>query len=380
MTSWYPIYNKPSEGIFVKEHASLLNKMGYDVIVVHSYLKGTFLSTIRSRDSFINDEIYQGIRTIRIGVSPIFIGLKHLAYKKLTRLVMMYLNKFFNETQQPDIIHSHSIFMGGFVGMHLSKLWNIPLIHTEHSSGLIFKPNEYSRIDKRIIKNVYSHARKVIFVSNWFKDKVKEKYELNDDNFTVISNPINSLFFNQKLKKIIKPNQFLIIGNFIDVKNHRILLNAWKSIILKHPEVKLILVGEGKLKLELQKLAKDLRISNSLIWKERHNRKGIVKLILENDVILSASKVETFGMSIAEANAVGKPVICTDSGGIRDIVNNMNGIITDQKVDSLIEGVNFIINNYDKYDAETIRKDAKCKFSEEVIGSLLKKQYKKIIN
>lgn len=380
VTSWYPDDNKPSQAIFVKEHAILVKKMGFEVTLVHCYLKGTFLSTILSRKTIISDDLDEGIRTIRIGVSPVFIGLKQLAYKKLTKQVLMYLNKLFKETQHPDFIHSHSIFMGGVVGLYLSKVWNIPLVHTEHSSGLIFKPTEYSRNDKRILKNVYQHAEKVLFVSNWFKNSVKDKYKLNDDNFTVIANPINSLFFKKKLNEIIKPNQFLIIGNFIHVKNHVILLKAWKSIIQNHREVKLILAGEGKLKLELQKLAKDLSISNSLIWKERQNREGILQLISASDVILSTSRVETFGMTIAEANAMGKPVICTDSGGVRDIVNHINGIITEQKVSSLVDGVNFIINNYHNYDSETIRQNTKDKFSEEIISNSLKKHYQKIIN
>ena len=293
-------------------------------------LKGTFLSSIWSRKTEITDDLYEGIRTIRIGVSPVFIGLKQFAYIKLTEQAQTYLNKIFKETKQPDIIHSHSIFMGGVVGLHLSKVWNIPLIHTEHSSGLIFKPNEYSKIDIRILKNVYKQASKVIFVSNWFKNSVKDKYKLNNDNFTVVANPINSLFFKEKLNEIIKPNQFLIIGNFIHVKNHSLLLKAWKSIIQNHPEVKLILAGEGELKLGLQQLAKDLSISNSLIWKGRQNREGIVKLISQSDVIFSTSHVETFGMTIAEANAMGKPVICTDSGGVKDIVNEETGIITEK--------------------------------------------------
>ena len=86
--------------------------MGYDVTVAHCYLKGTFLSSIWSRKTEIADDLYEGIRTIRIGVSPVFIGLKQFAYMKLTEQAQTYLNKIFKETKQPDIIHSHSIFNG----------------------------------------------------------------------------------------------------------------------------------------------------------------------------------------------------------------------------------------------------------------------------
>ena len=44
-------------------------------------------------------------------------------------------------------------------------------------------------------------------------------------------------------------------------------------------------------------------------------------------VLLSTSISETFGLAVAEAIAHGTPVVCTDSGGIHDFVNEKNGIV-----------------------------------------------------
>ena len=47
----------------------------------------------------------------------------------------------------------------------------------------------------------------------------------------------------------------------------------------------------------------------------------------EYSLLLSTSVSETFGLAVAESIAHGTPVVCTDSGGIRDFVNETNGVI-----------------------------------------------------
>lgn len=49
------------------------------------------------------------------------------------------------------------------------------------------------------------------------------------------------------------------------------------------------------------------------------------------DLIVSTSITESFGISIAEAIACGKPAICTRSGGPEDFVNDSNGYLVNVK-------------------------------------------------
>ncbi len=74
-------------------------------------------------------------------------------------------------------------------------------------------------------------------------------------------------------------------------------------------------------------------------------------------LLLSTSISETFGLSVAEAIAHGIPVVCTDSGGVRDFVNEENGVVVPIKdIDALVTTIGKVISaNYDrKYISQQI--------------------------
>jgi glycosyltransferase involved in cell wall biosynthesis len=90
--------------------------------------------------------------------------------------------------------------------------------------------------------------------------------------------------------------------------------------------------------------------------------------------------LETFGLTVAEAQAIGKPVVVTDSGGVRDIVTKETGIICESHVNELAKALIEIQVNYEKYDPHKIRELTYNKFSESVIGLQLEKIYSEILN
>jgi glycosyltransferase involved in cell wall biosynthesis len=94
--------------------------------------------------------------------------------------------------------------------------------------------------------------------------------------------------------------------------------------------------------------------------------------------IVSTSKVETFGLTIAEAQAMGKPVVVTDSGGVRDIVTQETGIVTECSPEAFAKGLIHMIQSLDSYDPETIRETAKSRFAAEVIINQLNEIYRQL--
>jgi glycogen(starch) synthase len=380
VTAWYPSPDSPSTATFVRDQVRMLCDRGFRVTVVHIYLKGTFRETLFNRKNDISHIEEDGVKVIRIGVSPPLPGMRSMAYQKLCLVTCSFLEKVLPQSERPDVIHSHSIFMGGVVGVYLSQKWEIPQVHTEHTSGLIFKPNQYTSSDIKLLHDVYRHASKVLFVSNWFLEKMKEAYHLNPNNLEALPNVVASEFFASPLTSNSTCKKVLTIGNFIPVKQHELLLRSWYIVLGHQPDLTLILAGEGPLKDELVQLSKELGIEDSIHWLPRQDRNGILKLIMEHDLIVSCSKVETFGLTIAEAIACGKPVVVTDSGGVRVIVNKNNGLITNQDPVSLAEGIIHLLNNYLKYNPIEIANEAKSKFSAKTIGQKLEDLYNNVLS
>ena len=98
------------------------------------------------------------------------------------------------------------------------------------------------------------------------------------------------------------------------------------------------------------------------------------------DVLVSSSVVETFGVTLIEALASGKPVVTTDSGGPSDIVNDDVGILVPQKdPEALADAIEYVLNHYEEYCAQKLSQYAKERYSYEAVGQQLSKIYRTLI-
>jgi glycosyltransferase involved in cell wall biosynthesis len=113
-------------------------------------------------------------------------------------------------------------------------------------------------------------------------------------------------------------------------------------------------------------------------WLPILNRTAVKEQMAAHQVILSTSKVETFGLTIAEAQAMGKPVVVTDSGGVRDIVTQETGIVTELSSEAFANGLMQLIQTFHTYDPETIRQSAKNRFAAPVIMNQLNEIYRQL--
>jgi glycosyltransferase involved in cell wall biosynthesis len=377
IASWYP-NNSDLSGIFIKEQAQLLLRKGHQVTVIHPYLKGTFLGTLKNRKAEISQLNEFGIETIRIGIAPVLPYFKSLSFNELCKKVRKVTIEMHLKI---DLIHSHSLYMGGIIAYDLSKSLNIQYIHTEHSSELLFTKKTLQKREKSQLVKIYKNAFKVLFVISFFKDKIKEKYFLTGENFEVIHNIVHTSFFKKPLsQKTEKINKFVAISNLVPVKGIDFLLNAWKDHIEQYPDSFLTIAGDGPLKIQLMNTAELLSINHSINWLPKLNRKEIIEVLDANDALLCTSIIETFGMISAEALSRGKVVLSTDNGGILDIIEENTGIIVKRNQKEFSEALNEIAAKGTSIDPNTLSEYTKMKFSEDVIYSKLNELYNKIVS
>jgi glycosyltransferase involved in cell wall biosynthesis len=306
--------------------------------------------------------------------------LRGISYAYCFQRVRIAMKKFQLDPKDFSIIHSHAMFMGGVIGHKLSKKYKLPHVHTEHTSGLIFNPKQYTKKDIAITRKAYSHCHKVLFVSHFALKHTLANIALESkDNLVVLPNVVDSSFFSSPILPLSKATsfRFLVIGNFIPIKNHQLLLEAFRLVQKEFPTVGLSIAGIGPLELELRGLSESLKLEN-VNWLSRLNRTAVKEQMAAHQVILSTSKVETFGLTIAEAQAMGKPVVVTDSGGVRDIVSQETGIVTELSSEAFAEGLIHMIQSLDSYDSETIRQSAKNRFAAQVIMNQLNEIYRQL--
>ncbi len=111
-----------------------------------------------------------------------------------------------------------------------------------------------------------------------------------------------------------------IVGLLNERKGHRFLFRAINEISEDLPEVKLLVVGEGKIEAELKELASSLGISDRVIFLGFRN--DVAAVIDASDVLALPSLCEGFGYVLVEAMASGKAVVATNVSSIPEIVED----------------------------------------------------------
>lgn len=122
---------------------------------------------------------------------------------------------------------------------------------------------------------------------------------------------------------------FASVGRLHPVKNHQLLLRAFRSVLDEHPQSRLVLVGGGPLRRELGDLAHAL---NMLPHVKFLGACFDVEHVLQGaDAFVLSSKWEGHPLSLVEAMAVGLPVVAPRVGGIVDVIaDGENGLLFDE--------------------------------------------------
>lgn len=111
----------------------------------------------------------------------------------------------------------------------------------------------------------------------------------------------------------IRDDQLVIghVGRFVTVKNHRFLLEVFKSVLESNPEAVLVLVGDGSLLNSMMDLAVKMGIGESVLF--LGNRGNVFELYAAFDLFCLPSLYEGFPMVGIECQASGTPILASDA-------------------------------------------------------------------
>ena len=214
-------------------------------------------------------------------------------------------------------------------------LWTATTLQSEKSSINI-------KITKRQLdleKKLYLKAVKIFTISNATKKEIIKI--TNRDDIILLPPPINPKFLSmEKTEK--KERTILFVGRLNDPrKNVDFLLNIFEKLKLKN--VKLILVSPFPPHKELLERIK--KMENNVVMKI--GEKDIKKYYSQASLFFLPSKQEGFGIVVAEAMAMGLPVISTKCGGPEDIIEHSNNgyLIEQGDLDSAVKYVDSLLTD-----------------------------------
>lgn len=126
---------------------------------------------------------------------------------------------------------------------------------------------------------------------------------------------------------------FLNVGRLMPAKDQRNLISAFHSVVVKYPSVKLLIVGEGELRQELEEYVSHLNLEQQVIL--AGSQQHVEDYYNAADCFVLSSAWEGFGIVLAEAMACGLPVIATDSGGCAEVVDDAEYMVKPRDTEAL---------------------------------------------
>ncbi len=220
-------------------------------------------------------------------------------------------------------------------------------IQTIHS----FKLKSYLPKNIFLAKLLYKNCQQFITVSKGIDDKVSSNYSFIPSQ--LIYNPIDFETISEKAKESISDKfQYVLSAGSMNknIKQFNKLIESYAKSDLPSKNIKLIILGEGKLKNKWIKLAESLNLQEMLIFKG--NVKNPFRYYKNAMFTISTSKYEGMPMVLLESLACETPVISWDyaSGPNEIITNNSNGLLVEnQNSEKLIEAMNQFISDNNLY-------------------------------
>jgi glycosyltransferase involved in cell wall biosynthesis len=177
----------------------------------------------------------------------------------------------------------------------------------------------------------YKLADKVLAISGAVADGLINREKVNKDKVKVIYNGYNPALFNENIsgkevREKYNLNGYIVVGtvgamNRPKGKGQKNLIEAARILANKHKKVKYLVVGTGAMLPVFKNMAKEYGVAKDVIFSGYQEEVG--KYIAAMDIFCLLSwDNEGFGQVCVEAQALGKPVIATNIGGIPETFEN----------------------------------------------------------
>ncbi|ODA41168.1 glycosyltransferase [Desulfosporosinus sp. BG] len=332
LSHMYPNVVGPLGGIFVRQQAQALMRLGVEVQVVApvpwvpGFMAGRgkwggypAVPLLEQPDGFpvFHPRVLEFPRSLFFEYYPAtFVwGIKQVFTEQIARGV--------------DIIHAHVAHPDGAAAVRFGRKFNIPVVVTIHGQDFAYTLNR-SRICAESVRATLKDAARVILVS----DKLRNQYGLESwadqlEKYRVIFNGVNLADVVQRPEPQgtywehqprASRRILLTVGFLRPDKGHAMVLKALPELIGEFPDLEYRIVGDGSERQTLEALTAELGLEEYVVFRGSLPHPEAMREMAQCDIFVLPSWNEAFGVVYLEAMAHGKPIIGTTGEGISEIL------------------------------------------------------------
>lgn len=374
LSHMYPNAVSPLGGIFVRQQAVALARLGVEINVVApvpwvpGFLAGRgkwggypSLPPREQPDGFL---VYHP----RVLEFP-----RSLFFEFYPQTHARGIQRVFSEqiARGVDIIHAHVAHPDGAAALRFGRKYNIPVVVTIHGQDFAYTLNR-SRICAESVRATLKGASAVILVS----EKLKSHYGLETwadqlEKYWVIHNGVDlqDVVLSLELQRLehqgtysergprVSRRRLLTVGFLRPDKGHAMVLKALPELIREFSDLEYRIVGDGTERQKLEELSEELGLENHVLFLGSLPHHEAMKEMAQCDIFILPSWKEAFGVVYLEAMANGKPIIGTVGEGISEILaqEDVGKAVPAKDVMAITEAIRELLINPEQAKAKGTR-------------------------
>jgi glycogen(starch) synthase len=318
VTPWYPTADRPFRGAFVQAMVEATAPVADRIVVYHcdewGYRPARW--SVSAVDRAHRDLVHHAttpaatvagaeLRYVPVPL-PTGLGFGEIARRGADSLRSALGGRPIDAT----VVHAHVGLPGGWTALE-----NAPpdarVFVTEHATFLdrvLAQPQARAMYDE-----VLHRCDGFLAVGAAVSSPLIEAFPHHRDRITIVANPVS--FALERPFPVTRLNRWLYVGTLIPRKGVMLLLEAFAACRADEPGLTLTIVGEGELLPQLIAKAAALDVADAVTFAGAVAPTEALRLMREHDLLVHASRFETFGMTVVEAIAAGLPVLVTRCGG-----------------------------------------------------------------
>ena len=278
--------------------------------------------------------------------------------------------KFLKEVEKYhlDVVHIHSPFSLGKVGIHYAKKHNSVLVATLHAQfkqdfeRFIHDERVCNKLTKKLVVNVFDKCDRCLAVNSGIAKLYYEEYGLkvmpdvldNATEMVRIDKKKADKLINERHNISPKDKMLLFVGRLNKLKNIIFLADAIKELELMKPKFsyKMVFVGSGQDEEELREHIKELGIENKTIMAGKiTDRELLAKYYARSDLFLFPSMYDASSIVQIEAASQGTPGLFIDGSKTScDIIDGETGYKSEEDSKEYAKKIIDIFNNKEQYE------------------------------
>lgn len=237
---------------------------------------------------------------------------------------------------RPDVIHAHWFIPQGIVAVLVGRVLKIPVVITAHGADVYALRGRLLDATRRAMA---SRCEAVTVVSRDLAANLPGAISRRGEPPRVMPMGVDTQRFSGRPERGENSDQtVLFVGRLAKKKGVEYLIRAFPDVLARHPDARLVVVGDGPCREELETLSSQLGLADRVRFAgaqppaELPRFYGRSHVFVGPSVVTRSGDTESFGLVFVEGMAAGRPVVGTSVGGIPDVViHGRTGLLVEPK-------------------------------------------------